>query len=247
MDDLLTGIIDKYGVQNTDLGLGDLDCRGVDLTAQIDLLNYPGHNELRCRNDAYELEWERRGRSVTGKRKAHNITSAEELYDMPEIGDVKTSLQTADHSGWYLLDGRAVSGLTSAAQSSAASLGYGSNLPNVSDSYLRSGGGSIGQVTGVNTKTISQSNLPNITLSGTTDTAGSHVHTLRTGDGGGGNLVPETRNDDLNGATILGNNFIAPAGDHIHNVSVPLGGAGTPIDVAPRAYVVNYFVWLGSS
>lgn len=101
-------------------------------------------------------------------------------------GSIKESFKTADHSGWYLLDGRAVSSLPANIRSIAVSLGFSTNLPNAKDRVLKSKTGSevLGSTGGSNTLTITKDNLPNVSLAGTfTGTSangGAHTHSLST-------------------------------------------------------------------
>ena len=99
------------------------------------------------------------------------------------VGDVKTGLQTSDHSGWVKLDGRLKSTLTSTQQTQATTLGIGANLPNASNAFLVQNGTTLGSISGSNTKTIAQSNLPNVTLGGTSssNTAGTPSGTIANG------------------------------------------------------------------
>lgn len=79
-------------------------------------------------------------------------------------------------------------------------------------------------------RTILQTNLPNVSLSGTTNTTGDHAHTYSytsiigfvPGSSSGGGLVANT-----SGTT-------STAGNHSHTVSVSLGGSGTPMDFAVK-------------
>ena len=99
-------------------------------------------------------------------------TASESTY-----GDVKSGFQTADHSGWIKLDGRAISTLSASQQAIASSLGFTSNLPDATTAYLVQDNGTIGGVTGSNTRTIAQANLPNVSFTGTAASAGDHSHT----------------------------------------------------------------------
>jgi hypothetical protein len=93
-------------------------------------------------------------------------------------GDIKTGIQITDHNGWIKLDGRPKSNLSASQQARATALGIGVDLPNASNAVLMQNGGALGTVSGSNTKTISQANLPNITFSGTAATAGNHSHSV---------------------------------------------------------------------
>ena len=94
------------------------------------------------------------------------------------LGDVKSGFQSADHSGWIKLDGRALTTLSTAQQAAAAALGFTVSLPNANTAYLVQNGASIGSVSGANTVALTQANLPNVSFAGTTNSAGSHAHTV---------------------------------------------------------------------
>jgi hypothetical protein len=117
-------------------------------------------------------------------------TIAEALY-----GDVKSGFQSGDHSGWVLLDGRGLSSLTANQQTVAIEIGFGSTIPDATSAYLVQNGGVLGEVSGSNTKLISQSNLPNITLSGNTDSAGDHSHSATSASSGQHNHTGTTSTD----------------------------------------------------
>lgn len=186
-------------------------------------------------------------RIITGKRRTHNID--QDLYDMPEFGDVKTSLLTVDHSGWYKLDGRSVTALPSGPRNRAISLGYPTVLPDSTGCFLK--GGAPGLVTGSSTVTLTRDQLPNVTLSGSTSTNGSHTHTLRYPDGGSGTTTPGTQSNDTTGSIPYPGDasiWAMPAGDHSHTFTTESLNGGVPqveIDISPKSYSVNYFLWLG--
>ena len=96
---------------------------------------------------------------------------------MSALGDVKSGIQTIDHEGWIKLDGRLISTLSVTQQSAATALGLSGNLPNASNAYLVQNGGGMGAVSGANTTTLTQANLPNINFTGTAANAGGHSHT----------------------------------------------------------------------
>jgi hypothetical protein len=96
-------------------------------------------------------------------------------------GDIKSGIQAADHNGWVKLDGRLTSTLSATQRTVLSSLGISTNLPNASDSYLVQKTGTLGSVSGSNTTTIAQANLPNVTFTGTAQDAGSHNHNVDPG------------------------------------------------------------------
>ena len=99
-------------------------------------------------------------------------------------GDIKHSSIAADHGGWYLLNGRAISGLPAAARTAAASLGFIGNIPNATNRVLKTKTGAevIGTVGGVATLSIARANLPAFnfagSLTGNLTAAGAHTHTV---------------------------------------------------------------------
>jgi microcystin-dependent protein len=92
------------------------------------------------------------------------------------LGDMKSGFQSADHSGWIKLDGRAISTLSTNQQAVAVSLGFTTNLPDASSAYPVQNTGTLGAVVGANTTTLTQANLPNVSFTGTAANAGAHTH-----------------------------------------------------------------------
>jgi hypothetical protein len=171
-------------------------------------------------------------------------------------GDVKTGFQTADHNGWVKLDGRARSTLSSTQQAQATLyLGAGTNLPDASNAFLVQNGSAVGTVSGANTKTIARANLPNVTLSGTTSTDGSHTHTVNVNDNNvttvsGGNVtaMKEAQTNWTAGNTVSNANVISTAGNHSHTLttsSINGGVTQTSLDITPKSLSVNTFIYLG--
>lgn len=162
-----------------------------------------------------------------------------------QLGDVKHGLQTADHDGWILLDGRAINSLTPSQQAAATLLGIGTNLPNLADKSIV--GASVSKTLnsngGVSSLTIAQNQLPNVTL--TTSTDGNHSHN----SGSSANslfssLLP------LTGTPVLystsNSNSTSSSGDHSHTTSSINGGvAQQPISIQNPYLAMNGFVYLG--
>lgn len=163
------------------------------------------------------------------------------------IGDIKYSFNPADHKGWYLLDGRALSGLSADAQTNAAALGFSGNLPNATDRFLKANDGSetLGNTGGSATITVNQANLPNVNFTGTTNAAGAHTHSYT--DQGDttisslGLLGIGTGADNTSGSYTTGS-----SGSHSHTATVSSGGSNTPIAHEPAHIVTNIFVYLGT-
>jgi hypothetical protein len=166
--------------------------------------------------------------------------------NLPTPGDVKSGFQSTDHNGWIKLDGRAKSSLSASQQARATALGFGTNLPDASNSYLSQNGAAMGAVSGSNTVVLSQANLPNVNFTGTSGNNGNHAHTVDpplTYTNNSGNHVHFTsfNNDDYNGSG--GGNqsleddgggwsdrYTSWAGDHNHYVDIPAFWSSTTGD-----------------
>jgi hypothetical protein len=104
---------------------------------------------------------------------------------LPAIGDLKYALTTADHGGWIRLDGKAITLLTATQQAEAIKFGWTTNVPDAINSVLMQRTGALGLSSG--TWSLTQANLPNITLTATQATAtpgksgkaGNHYHPMR--------------------------------------------------------------------
>ena len=166
------------------------------------------------------------------------------LLTTHSIGDIKHSIQTTNHDGWYKLDGTAISSLPAVAQTNAATLGLSGNLPDAADRVLKQSDGSeaILITGGQTTTTLSQANLPNVNFSGSTSTDGNHTH----------NIDVDTDNFSL---LSLGGNGYTPgsttqvqtseSGDHNHTVTVASGGSNEAFERYQPFLVVNIFIYLG--
>lgn len=173
------------------------------------------------------------------------------------FGDIKYSLLTSDHNGWYLLDGRAITALPINAQNNAIAMGLVGNLYNVEDSFLKTKTAiePIGTINGSNQFTISQANLPNVSFTGTTNTTGDHNHQYTDeysptqSLGLATNvlaLLPIINVTVGRPETTPANLFTtASSGSHTHNVTVNSGGSDTPINSIPKHVVTNVFIYLG--
>ncbi|PTT37223.1 hypothetical protein DBR28_10070 [Chryseobacterium sp. HMWF028] len=167
------------------------------------------------------------------------------LYtSQPNIGDVYYSFAAADHQGWYMLDGRNLTLLSTGVQANAAKIGLINSLPNATDRYLKQKGSSaLLSVSGTQTVTLVQQNLPNINYSGTTSSSGAHSHQYTDrgdmpwhhGDGG----VQLANRNQLN------NQNTSSGGSHFHTVQVSSGGSNASIDMEPKNLAANAFIYLG--
>jgi hypothetical protein len=185
--------------------------------------------------------------------------------EINSIGDVKTGMQSADHSGWVKLDGRAKSTLTTSQQTTATTLGIGDNLPDANNAYLVQNGETLGVVTGANAKTISRENLPNVNI--TTSQSGDHQHVLPfAGNYPAGNTVfkfvfgESNLTADDTGQVIESYNegssreaegeerhyLNKEAGNHTHTFNLNGNVSQTNLDITPMSLSINTFIYLGN-
>jgi len=177
-----------------------------------------------------------------------DFTEAEKLklaaLEADYIGDVKSCFQTNDHGGWVRLDGRPISTLTPTQQGLSLILGFPVTLPDATNSYLVQGN-NLGQTLGSNNINITQPNLPDIALTGTTNTTGSHNHSVTGADNQTNKVSPNSggvvRADQATRTT-------SSNGNHSHTVTIPSLNGGVPqtaLDNRPLSIQVNYFIYFG--
>lgn len=172
------------------------------------------------------------------------------------FGDIRYSSLTADHGGWYLLNGRALSTLPANAQARAAALGITGNLPNAANRYIKQG--TPGTVSGAASVVLTPGNMPSFTLTGTTSTL-SHTHNLispgstvvrgtdMTQTSAGTANVWQLAGGAMPGSVNTSQTFTtASNGQHSHTVTIPSGGTATPIALNPGYIQLNYFIYLGN-
>jgi hypothetical protein len=162
------------------------------------------------------------------------------------FGDVKHGFQTADHNGWVLLDGRAKSSLSASQQAVATTLGIGVNLPNLSDKSIVgvSGTKTLNATGGSASVTVAQNQLPNVTL--TTSTDGAHTH--NSGNAAASlfsSLLPFTGSAVLYSTSDT--NATSSNGSHSHTTSSINGGVSQQsVNVQNPYLALNGFIYLGS-
>lgn len=159
------------------------------------------------------------------------------------LGDVKYGYQNMDHNGWILLDGRLKASLNASQQAKATLLGIGANLPNIADKNIVgvSGTKALNSNGGNTTVTINQNQLPNVTL--TTSTDGAHTHKAGKATsyllaiGFSQNLSPSAAGDDEDTSV---------AGTHSHTTSSINGNvAQQTLNVQNPYLALNGFIYLG--
>ncbi|MFD2551899.1 hypothetical protein ACFSQP_08730 [Bizionia sediminis] len=143
------------------------------------------------------------------------------------LGDIKSGIQAGDHNGWVLLNGRPLSQLNEAQESAAIALNLSGNLPDATDAYLVQNGGVLASITGSNTITLTQANLPNTEFTGNTNTSGNHAHS---------GIADNAGNHTHSGVTNT-------AGNHTHSPNgggAFLGGPGQAIGSLVSGPSVSY-------
>ena len=164
-----------------------------------------------------------------------------------EIGDLKFSYAPEDHDGWYVLDGRLISGLPTVARANASHLGFKGLIPNASNRFLKGypGEGLFGKHGGDSTVVLVQANLPDAQFSGQALSNGAHQHRIPDATWVDYDATSGTSSaEDLE----LQEGYNHPtdyAGDHTHWVEVNSGGSDQPILIDPPHILVNVFIYLG--
>lgn len=172
------------------------------------------------------------------------------------FGDIRYSSRTTDHNGWYLLNGRTLSSLPSDAQTNAIALGITGNLPNAAGRYIKQG--TAGTLTGASSLVLTQANMPNFNLTGTTSSLG-HSHSLISpsfsvvrgtsmGQAAVGTAnVWQLSGGAQNGSILANQTYTSAAGGaHAHTMTIPSGGTATPLTLNPNYIQLNYFIYLGN-
>jgi hypothetical protein len=182
---------------------------------------------------------------------ASGNVSAEVLYKLGNtIGDIKKGFQKADHNGWYLLNGRALTSLPAVAQASAAALGITGNLANATGKFLKGKTGSeaLGSSGGADSKTIAQANLPNYNFTGTTAAGGAHNHTVTDTywQDSGYYVATYAAANYVLGRNTSQTRTTSSNGDHTHTFSVNSGGSAAAFSIIPQNITVNTFIYLGN-
>lgn len=106
--------------------------------------------------------------------------------DMPNTGDIKASLATADHQGWFLMNGRPLVdlNLSESQQTNAGTLGLTTNLPDMRERLPKMTNETPLTSGGTYDITLQKGNLPVDTFSVTTQQNGWHNHLASTSSSG---------------------------------------------------------------
>ena len=211
----------------------------------------------------------------------NNINVTDDVYINSHIytpvGSILTYSGVSAPAGWLLCDGSEVSKATYPRLFSVIGTLYGtagdsSNnfvLPNLADRLPvgKSGSNSIGNVGGASSVTLSVSNLPSHTHTGTVDSAGSHTHGIT--DPGHTHTTQDAYFAEYNGSVgprgFTGSNngidndnqlyvrtvtsststtgiSVNSASDHTHTFTTGSTGGGNSIDIRNKYIVLNYII-----
>lgn len=169
------------------------------------------------------------------------------------VGDIKYSVLTNDHNGWFLLNGREINSISNtdlSATSKTRAIGLlGNNLPDATNRVLKHPSSTtqlIGSVGGTEQTTLVQDNLPPLTLNGNTTSSGEHTHnttvpnlSYRT------NKIIHWLNIDESYISAVAGHITISGGGHSHTVQVSGGGTSVPFNNYQPYLVVNTFIYLG--
>lgn len=168
----------------------------------------------------------------------------------PKTGETKYSSSSANHEGWYLMNGISNASITNVNARAAAQMmfgGAGGNIPNMDGLYTvaETTAGQAYNAAGVvnNQITVQNANIHQVTFNTTID--GDHTHSgqvyanLGYSEGGGGG-VPVNGQENNQWLSLS----INSAGDHNHQVTIGQA-TPTPISIQPRSAKLYQFVYLG--
>ncbi len=161
-------------------------------------------------------------------------------------GTVKESLRSADHNGWYKMDGRAVTSLPAIAQTNATALGISGNLINTNNLMMKQGAALASG--GTSSLSLLRANLPNYTMTGTTSASADHTHSATAS---GFNVIPSASGNAYfvrsgrGTATGTAAVNLPSGGAHAHTGNITSGGTGAAISIIPESITYTYFIYLG--
>lgn len=179
----------------------------------------------------------------------------------PKTGETKYSSNSANHEGWYLMNGISNASITNVNARAAAQMmfgGAGGNIPNMDGLYTvaETTSGQAYNAAGVvnNEITVQNTNIHSATLSA--QSAGGHSHAVYppgnygwVGYNGTGTVTAGYGFDNSSGEpslTFATNSAGSTSGDGAHTHNVLLGqGTPIPISIQPRSAKLYQFVYLG--
>jgi hypothetical protein len=162
-------------------------------------------------------------------------------------GDVKYGYQKVDHQGWILLNGRSIGTLSTSQKAVAAFLNIVGNLPNIADKNIVGVGTNLLNTTGGSSSiTINQNQLPNVTL--TTSSDGAHMHNI----GKVANYLLSPLSLILGGLGVSipngpldSSNMTSSNGGHTHTIPINGGVTQQSLNIQNPYIALNGFIYLG--
>ena len=161
------------------------------------------------------------------------------------IGDIKQSLATEDHSGWIILNGRAVSTLTDDQQLAASGiLGFTTNIPDATGCVLMQGP-NLGVVSGSMQRILTANQMPRHFHQAASITNDNGVRGIYDMLAGGDLAYPSTV---WRGSAEIVNVNNQNGTDHVPVYGRMMEDAGNdePLDITPKSLSINMFVYLGA-
>jgi microcystin-dependent protein len=190
------------------------------------------------------------------------------------VGDIKHSAQSGDHNGWLKCDGRELSTTSYAELFAVIGTSFGTNgagtfkLPDCRSRVMGAIGQgatltnrTLGDKVGAESVTLTTNELPAHTHTGTTDSSGSHTHTI---NDPGHTHSQTTINDDFNNSganppgftadsagSMTWNNInssttgitLNAAGNHTHTFTTNSTGSGNAFSLMqPTLFIGNVFI-----
>lgn len=208
---------------------------------------------------------------IFGSVKIYNKSADQWVYVRSlDTGDIKQSIQTSDHNGWLLCDGRSLSkqeysNLFSCIGYAFGGSGNSFNLPDTTGKIVASVSNThtLGQSVGSESHTLSTNELPSHSHTGTTNASGSHSHTYNDayyaeagGNQIGGNSVYGTsgtndsdnqfrwRAPDGTWSTNPQNIDTSTAPNHTHTFTTQTTGNGQQFSIMqPTIFIGNTFIF----
>lgn len=206
-----------------------------------------------------------------------DATNKEYVDRFTHVGDIKMSVHNTDFYGWLKCDGRSVSRTTYADLFAVIGTSFGSssgttfNLPDCRGRILGTLGQGVGltnrtlgQNVGEETHTITTAEMPSHTHTGTTNSDGTHAHSV-TDPGHTHNWNFGTEGDDSGTGGSYSEFTTAPgavstsiasattgitvdsAGEHTHTFTTNSTGSGNSMNVMqPTVFIANVFIYSGN-
>lgn len=189
-------------------------------------------------------------------------------FSGPEVGDYKSSCRDKDADRWLVCDGRSISRHLYPELFNLIGTTFGSDddetfkLPDFRGRVMGTvGQGSLltnrhmGDAVGSETHTLSQSEMPQHSHTGTTDSSGLHSHATNATGGGSPGLVVidgtgtpgsiDNNANEINTTKTIGLS-VDSAGNHVHTFTTNVtGGGAAHNNMQPTLFAGNILIFSG--